>query len=278
MPNANWIERLLKYDRAVVLTALFLIIIASWTYILGGASTGMNTFGMTSLSMALGISKQVPLIMAMPMDWTLKYAFVMLFMWWAMMIAMMLPSASPMILLHAKVNRGARASANEAESLLPTAMFTIGYLLVWGVFSTIAVTLQWIFEGTGLLSPMMMNSTSNLFAGSILLFAGAYQLSPIKQACLRHCQGPIQFLSQNWRTGAWGALHMGLRHGSYCLGCCWGLMLILFFGGIMNLYWIVGLALLVLVEKVLPVGRMLTLLTGGLLVIWGFSFIYRGVA
>jgi predicted metal-binding membrane protein len=276
MPNANWIERLLKYDRAVVLTALFLIIIASWTYILGGASTGMNTFGMTSLSMALGISKQMPLIMAMPMDWTLKYAFVMLFMWWAMMIAMMLPSASPMILLHAKVNRGARAS--EAESLLPTAMFTIGYQLVWGGFSTVAVTLQWIFEGTGLLSPMMMNSTSNLFAGSILLFAGAYQLSPIKQACLRHCQGPIQFLSQNWRTGAWGALHMGLRHGSYCLGCCWGLMLILFFGGIMNLYWIVGLALLVLVEKVLPVGRMLTLLTGGLLVIWGFSFIYRGVA
>jgi predicted metal-binding membrane protein len=215
--------------------------------------------------------------MATPADWTFNYALLMFFMWWVMMIAMMLPSAAPMILLHARVYRSDKARAGET-GLLPTAAFTAGYLLAWGLFSAIAASLQWTFEWAGVLSPMMMNSTSLLFAGTILLFAGAYQLTPIKQACLRHCRGPLQFLSRHWRSGVGGAFYMGLHHGAYCLGCCWGLMVILFFGGIMNLYWIIGLAIIVLLEKVLPLGPRLSTVTGGLLLIWGASFVYSAVA
>ncbi len=213
--------------------------------------------------------------MAMPIEWSLTYACVMFVMWWIMMIAMMLPSATPMILLHAKVDRQARSRAGEAPTLLPTAAFTLGYLVAWAGFSALATGLKLAFEKLGVLSPMMMNSTNQIFAGIVLLFAGLWQLTPIKQACLRHCRGPIQFLSQNWRPGPSGALIMGLHHGAYCLGCCWGLMAILFFGGIMNLYWIILLTVLVLAEKLLPVGRSFSRATGGMLTVWGLSYLVR---
>lgn len=277
MLNANLIQKSLERDNAIVIALLVLIIGASWMFILAGSGTGMSTFGMTSLTMALGLAERLPDALATPMVWTVRYTLVMFIMWWAMMIAMMLPSAAPMILLHAKVDRGTRASATRADESLPTVMFIVGYLLAWGFFSAIATTLQWVFERSGLLSHTMMNSTNNMFAGIILLFAGLYQLSPVKQACLRQCQGPIQFFSKHWRCGPAGALRMGLRHGFYCLGCCWGLMSILFFGGIMNLYWIIGLALLVLLEKLIPVRRRLTSVIGGLLAVWGFWFIYSGI-
>jgi predicted metal-binding membrane protein len=121
----------------------------------------------------------------------------------------------------------------------------------------------------------MMNTSSNFFAGSILIYAGAYQLSPLKRTCLKHCQSPLGFLSHHWKPGLWGALRMGLHHGVYCLGCCVGLMAILFFGGIMNLYWIVGLAVLVILEKLLPFGRKIPYVTGPALIIWGLAFLAR---
>ena len=278
MQDPAVIEKILRHDRAIVLAVLAAVIAASWAFILTGMGTGMSTFAMTSLPMALGLARQVPDAMAMPVHWTLQHALVMFFMWWGMMIAMMLPSATPTILLHAKVVRGAGAGTGTNGVFAPSAMFTAGYLLAWGSFSASAAMLQWRFEKMGVLSPMMMNAASNLFAGSILLFAGAYQLSPLKQACLRHCQGPIQFLSRHWRPGTLGAMRMGLHHGAYCLGCCWGLMLILFFGGIMNLYWIAALALLVLLEKISSAGRTFSLTTGSLLVVWGLSFLYRAIA
>jgi predicted metal-binding membrane protein len=302
------IENLLRRDRTVVVLALALIIGVSWLYILAGAGMGMSALDMTSLPKALGPAEEVPMnsplseerggppapkstmpsglggvggtmaAMATPVDWTFRYALLMFFMWWVMMIAMMLPSAAPMILLHARVERSAKARAGEVGGLAPTVAFTFGYLLVWGLFSAIAAALQWAFERGGLLSPMTMNATSMLFAGVILLFAGAYQVTPIKQACLKHCRGPIQFLSRHWRPGAGGALRMGVHHGTYCLGCCWGLMAILFFGGVMNLYWIVGLALIVLLEKLVPLGPRFGTVIGGLLLIWGASFLVRALA
>ena len=290
MGEVNPIEGLLKRDRALVIGALSLIIFLSWLYVLTGAGTGTSAFDMSSLSMALGETDQMAAdgsllqtmggamaAMATPADWTFDYAILMFFMWWIMMVAMMLPSAAPMILLHAMVNRKARARTGEPGNPWPTASFTLGYLLAWAAFSVIAAALQWTFEEAGLLSPMMMNGTSPLFAGAILVLAGLYQLTPIKQACLKHCRGPISFLSHHWRPGSGGALVMGLHHGAYCLGCCWGLMAILFFGGIMNLYWIAGLALIVLLEKLLPLGRRLSLITGGLLLVWGVSFLYRAL-
>jgi len=310
LKEASLIETALKRDRIVVITALVLVIILSWSYVLNGAGMNMSAFEMSSWSMAIGPSGQdqmsmqpdtggtsvteklafnemssssgamadVMAAMATPTAWTIDYAILLFFMWWIMMVAMMLPSAAPMILLYAFVNRRTKARVGQPSGPWPTVAFVFGYLLIWGGFSAIATSLQWSFEQFGVLSPMMLNSTSAMFAGAILLFAGAYQLTPIKQACLKHCRGPLEFLIFRWRPGAGGALRMGVHHGAYCLGCCWGLMAILFFGGIMNLYWIIGLALIVLVEKVLPIGPKLAGFTGAIFIVWGSSFLYEALA
>jgi predicted metal-binding membrane protein len=288
MAEAAALERLLKRDRLIVITALCVIVAASWAFVLAGAGMGMSAFEMSSLSMALGQPAAMPMsrdmgdvahamggamqVMATPVAWTTGYAVLMFFMWWIMMIAMMLPSAAPMVLLHAAVTRkSSQARATGAPWAAGT--FTLGYLAAWAVFSAVAVVLQWRFEQAGVLSPMMLNSTSALFAASILLFAGTYQLTPLKQACLKHCRGPVEFLTRHWRPGAGGAFVMGLHHGTFCIGCCWGLMAILFFGGVMNLWWIIGLALLVLAEKALPHGPWIGGITGvALLVGSGIMF------
>jgi predicted metal-binding membrane protein len=258
---------------------------------------GMSAWEMSSLDLALGRAKPMPMgevsaamsggqmsgamcdamsAMATPARWNLEYAGIMVSMWWVMMIAMMLPSAAPMILLYAAIARRQREKGSDA--LLATGIFAWGYVAVWGSFSVIAAALQWGFEAAGILSPMMMSSTSLLFAAAILVAAGLYQLTPAKQACLRHCRGPIQFLMGHWRPGRWGAFGMGVEHGAYCLGCCWALMALLFFGGVMNLYWIAGLAVIVLLEKTVPAGDKLGKVTGGLLMLWGVTFLLQGMA
>ncbi len=151
---------------------------------------------------------------------------------------------------------------------MPTGIFAAGYLAVWGVFSLAATAAQWGLERTGLLRPEM-NAANVPFAASLLVTAGLYQVTPLKKACLRHCRGPIQFITAYWRPGRGGAFQMGVRHGAFCVGCCWFLMGLLFFGGVMNLYWIAGLAGLVLLEKVTPPGNGLPYLIGAGLVVWG---------
>ena len=290
MDEDNPIENFLKRDRAIVVGALLLLMVVSWLYVLIGAGMPRSAFDMSSLSMALGETIRTPAdgsmvrkmegaiaAMTTPVDWTFDYAILMFFMWWIMMVAMMLPSATPTILLHALVSRKARLRTGEPSPPWPTAGFTLGYLLIWAAFSAVAAALQWAFEESGVLSPTMLNGTGTVFAGTILVFAGLYQLTPIKQACLRHCRGPISFLSRHWRSGSIGALIMGLHHGAYCLGCCWALMTILFFGGIMNLYWILALAFIVLIEKLMPFGRGSSVTTGILLIAWGSSFLYRAI-
>ncbi len=274
MPPKNTIERILIYDRMVVIGALLLVIAASWAYLLAGAGTGMSTWAMTSWRMALGLSKA----MAMPVEWSPTYAVVMFFMWWIMMIAMMLPSAAPMVLIYSKIQSKSAVRAGTPHNTLPTAAFVAGYLAAWAAFSILAAALQWGFEAIGVLSPMMMNATNQVFAGLILVLAGLYQMTPLKQACLEHCRGPLSFLMHHWRPGATGAFQMGLHHGAYCLGCCWGLMAILFFGGIMNLYWIIALAVLVLLEKMLPSGPTVAYVTGALLTVWGATFLISAAA
>jgi predicted metal-binding membrane protein len=178
---------------------------------------------------------------------------------------MMLPSASPMILLFARFNRSQR---EKGAPYVPTAIFALGYLLVWAAFSLVAVTAQWSLEGSGLLSSMMA-STSVILGAALLIAAGVYQLTPLKYACLKHCRSPLFFISHHWRPGDWGALRMGLEHGAFCTGCCWFLMALLFYGGIMNLFWIIGLALIVLVEKVAPAGHWVGWIMGAGLIAWG---------
>ncbi len=182
---------------------------------------------------------------------------LLLAMWWVMMTGMMLPSAAPMILTFAQVNRKRQARGpTPGQPYVPTALFVAGYLLAWGGFSLIATLAQAALERAALVSPMDMAATPGAsggwLGGALFLAAGLYQFTPLKQACLRLCWSPLDFVLNRWREGPAGALAMGATHGLYCLGCCWILMLLLFAVGVMNLAWVAGLAAVVLLEKLLP--------------------------
>ena len=219
----------------------------------------------------MAMSGQASMAMT-PATWTPGYALVMFSMWWLMMIAMMLPSAAPMVLLHATVTRKGLPEddpdASPPRLRSASTAFVAGYLAMWGAFSLVAVIAQWGLERGELLSAMMM-PTSKWLGASLLLAAGVWQLTPFKTTCLRHCRSPVHFLSEHWRPGVGGAFGMGVEHGLFCLGCCWFLMALLFFGGVMNLVWIIGLALLVLLEKLMPAGVAFGRVTGLLLIVWG---------
>ncbi len=249
------LQKLLRHDNAIVIVCLTLAIGFSWLYILAGAGMPMDMSGM----------------MMARLDWDVGYSLLMFFMWWIMMVAMMLPSAAPMILLFAFLNR--KSAKGTSHNI---AAFIAAYVFVWGGFSVVAVALQWGLEESALLSPTMI-SADLIFGGVLLIASGVWQLTPLKHACLRHCRAPIQFFAQGWRKGAGGAFRMGLEHGAYCLGCCWVLMALLFYGGVMNFWWIAGLALYVLIEKITPAGHWVGRGTGVLLIVWGLGVIYPAI-
>ncbi len=232
---------------------LCLVTVASWTWLLQGAGTGMDTWAMSVWQLPAGNGE-----LAGGDGWSPGYSLIMLAMWWVMMIAMMLPSAAPMILLFARVyrfNYRPRADHPAAAGIPPATaitLFTLGYLLIWLLFSIAAASVHGLLEWAAIIHPMMMWINVPQLSALLLLIAGVYQLTPLKENCLRHCQQPAQYLTSHWRRGRWGPLRMGVGHGLYCLGCCWALMLLLFVGGAMNLIWIVGLSLWVLIEKLSP--------------------------
>ncbi len=267
MPE-SFLEALLRRDRVVVIGGLALVTVLAWAYLLGLAAT-MDDMSGTAMGATSAAASMSPEFRA----WTGRDFVFMFLMWAVMMVAMMVPSASPMILLHAKVNR---QQGDAGAARLGTAAFTLGYLLAWTGFSAVATLLQWGLERLALLSPMMA-STSVLLGAGVLLAAGIYQLTPLKAACLAHCRSPLHFVMHHWRRGTRGALVMGLDHGIYCIGCCWFLMALLFVGGVMNLLWIAGLTVLVLLEKVVPRGELVArtagvglLVAGGLLLVRAF--------
>lgn len=247
------LEAILRHDRHVVVAGLIAVIAMAWLWILLGAGTGMSAMDMTFEPSPDGMSS-----MTAPALWTLGYAGLMFTMWWVMMAAMMLPSAAPILLLFARVNRKEKAAG---RPFIPTGIFAAGYLVAWGAFSALAMGLQWELYRLSLLSSMM-TTTSHWLGGALPLAAGVWQLTPIKGICLRHCRSPMGFLVGSWRPGRRGAFRMGLEHGSFCLGCCWFLMGLLFFGGIMNLFWIIGLAAFVLLEKTTPMGSWIGRIVG----------------
>ena len=249
------LEPLLRRDRWLVIGALAVVFSMAWIYMLTGAGMDMGTGVVGAMSM--------------PMVWSPGYAVLVFLMWWIMMLAMMLPSASPAVLLFAKVSHSQKASG---RPFVPAGFFLAGYLMVWGLFSLIATGAQWGLEASGVLS-MMTGSRNLALSAAILIAAGLWQFTPLKQACLRHCRGPLHFLMQGFRPGVRGALWMGAEHGLFCLGCCWFLMGLLFYGGVMNVYWIAGIAVYVLLEKVTPVGHWLSYVTGLVLVGSGGSLL-----
>lgn len=238
-------EAVLRRERWIVGFGLVVICVLAWWYIIAGAGTGMNTLAMTTWEFPPPVH-----IPSMQTPWGISYWLIMLIMWWVMMIAMMVPSAAPMILLYARVQRHAQKGGEQQSAIIPTGAFVSGYLVCWLAFSIVATTLQFALEQAGLVHTMLMWSTSNVLSGIFLVAAGIYQATPLKSVCLKHCRSPVHFLMQHWRKTSFGAFGMGIRHGAYCVGCCWFLMALLFVGGTMNLVWIAGLAVFVLMEKV----------------------------
>jgi predicted metal-binding membrane protein len=196
--------------------------------------------------------------MMSPATWTAAHAASILAMWVLMMVAMMLPSALPMILILDRFQRKG----------VVTALFSTGYMIVWIGFSIAATLSQWALDRMGLLSASMA-VTSTRIAAAVFIAAGVYQFTPSKRACLDACRSPVAFLAARWQDGRSGALRMGLTHGVYCLGCCWLLMALLFVGGVMNLLWIVPVALFVLIEKFAPTGAHIRIAGGVLFTGWG---------
>ena len=203
-----------------------------------------------------------------PAPWTPAYAFSVFLMWAIMMVAMMLPTALPMILLYARV----AAQRETATALPPTFVFVAGYVAVWTAFSALAAGTQWGLTTLGVVNDAM-RFDGRLAGGMLLIGAGAYQLTPLKRICLTHCRTPFEFLTLHWRPGTRGALGMGLNHGAYCVGCCWFVMALLFVGGVMHLGWVAAIAAFVLAEKVLPFGQRVGQAAGVVAMLAGLLFV-----
>ncbi|MGH8245724.1 MAG: DUF2182 domain-containing protein [Gammaproteobacteria bacterium] len=289
------VNAVLRRDRAIVIAAITAISVLAWAYTLwlaaqmsmmeipattagSGGMAGMNMPGMTT-SGASGTMSGANMggisAAAEPAfrSWsTADFAF-MFIMWAVMMVGMMTPSVAPMVLLYATVGRNAAASGRPFAA---TGWFLAGYLSAWVAFSLVATSAQWILTRLALLTPMM-ESASGIVGGVVLIAAGLYQWSPLKDTCLKQCQTPLGFLMNRcgFRSEPFGALRLGAEHGLYCVGCCWVLMALLFVGGVMNVLWIAGLAILVLVEKVVPTGRLIPRLAGAGMAAAGLFFLFR---
>jgi predicted metal-binding membrane protein len=246
MHNGIVLAKLLRQECAIIIMGATALALLGWSYLF------YQDWEMRHMDLVS---------MAMPSTgaWDTTDLSLVFIMWVVMMVAMMVPSATPMLLVFAKIVRSRRA---EARSFVPSWMFLAGYLALWTGFSLAATLAQWGLHSLALISPMM-EGTSPVLGGLLLMTAGVYQWTPLKQACLRHCRMPLQFLLTCWQDGTAGAFLMGLRHGTYCLGCCWLLMAILFAVGVMNLGWIAALSVFVLVEKIIPKGFRVAK-TGGL--------------
>jgi predicted metal-binding membrane protein len=252
---------ILKRDRAIVVSGLAGVVTLSWVYLF------CMDWGMRHMDVGMDM-----LIMPAMQHWSAWDLALVFLMWAIMMVAMMVPTASPVILFFAAINR--RRGRNKG-TFIATAQFLFGYLTAWTGFSAVASLAQWGLLTAALVSPMM-ESTNKMFGAGLLLIAGLFQFSRLKYACLAHCRSPIGFLLTEWRSDGWGAFKMGLKHGGYCLGCCWALMGLLFAFGVMNLLWVAGLSVFVLLEKI-TANRWVSRLSGLLFIGWaGWIVLGRG--
>lgn len=253
------IESALRYNRAPAAVLLVVMPLVAWMWIvvmardMYGPMTGASAWMMTAV-------------------WDTRHLALLWAMWAVMMVGMMLPSASPMLLLYGSIAR--RSAPTQARTSQQIYAFAAGYVVVWALFSFGATALQRLLASLLFVSPMM-EVTSPAGGAMLLLVAGMYQLTPLKQTCLHTCQSPLGFLMSRWRAGAAGAFRMGLEHGAFCAGCCWALMLLLFAGGVMNLAVIATLTAFVAFEKVTPFGMQGARVSGVLLITVGLWMLAR---
>lgn len=233
-------------NRVFIIISVGIIIYLSWHYMLYDMTMNMEPVA----------------------SWSVADVFMLFIMWAIMMAGMMLPSAIPVILLVDKLNLQ-RISSNQTYT--PTITFTLGYIAIWCLYSVVITFLQYFLHHLGLLTAMM-DSANVTFSALILIIAGIYQFSSFKQNCLKLCRSPLSMLSNDWQEGFKGALRLGLIHGSYCVGCCWFLMTLLFVSGVMNLKWILIITLVIVIEKIMPKGEIISKCLGVLLIIFGLRY------
>jgi len=252
-----------RRERFLVGASLAGVALIAWAY---------TIYEARRMSLA-GVSECMRMKMSGPdfSSWPAATLLPMFLMWAVMMVAMMLPSALPMILTFAGVSRSRRRIGRAYTSL---SIFVGGYVAVWCAFSAIAALGQWWLHRHALLSSSMAATSSSL-AGVLLLAAAVFQFTPLKRACLTHCRGPLEFIMTRWREGNAGAFRMGLEHGAFCAGCCWALMALLFVAGVMNILWIAVLTLVVCPEKLLPPRARVSVAAGIVLAGWGLCLVIR---
>lgn len=255
-PGASTFASLPARDKVLILSCITLITVLAWIYLLHLEHQMSSAIAQSNMMAAMGMAMNAP--------WTTTDLLLTFAMWSVMMVGMMGPSAAPMILLFAAAqSRRKGPSASKAAGI-----FGLGYIFVWAAFSAVATLAQWALHETALLSATMAVSSPRI-GGAVLIAAGLYQLTPWKNRCLTHCRNPLSFLMTHWREGKWGAFEMGARHGAYCLGCCWALMIVLFVVGVMNLVWVAVLTAFILLEKIGPQGALVARLSGAVLIVFG---------
>jgi predicted metal-binding membrane protein len=264
------LELLFRRDRRIVIGAIVVLTALAWIYLIW-LTRSISMAGSSVPEMpGTGISAAVtPILRA----WTAS-DFIFIFLMWAiMMVGMMTPSATPMILIHARI---ARQAAQEGRPIAATAWFVSGYLLSWTAFSFIAAIAQGALERVAWLTPMMA-AASNKAGGVVLIVAGVYQFTPLKNNCLSHCQSPFAFIQANggFKRGMGASIQLGMRHGIYCIGCCWTLMALLFVGGVMNILWIAAIAIHILIEKAVPAGNAIARVAGAGLALAGIWLLFK---
>ena len=251
------------FARPKVLAAICVIVLAGLGWLaLGLLFSGMGAF--EALCLPLAVSGAA---------WGASGFAIVALMWGAMTLAMMLPSASPMILTYAEI---ADTAARKHERIVSPFVLAAGYMVVWLGFAAAATLAQFAFTRAALLDSGMQ-SASGLFSGAIFIGAGVYQFSAIKHACLTQCQSPFPFFFANWATTPRGVFLLGARQGLYCLGCCWAMMLVMFAAGVMNVIWMAALGMLMTFEKI-GTGKRFTYLVGAALIVIGVAFVLSAFA
>ncbi len=255
------LEAIFRRERLIIGGCLAAMVLAAWIYLLHAktAMPGMDMSGMPGM------------VMPQTDKWGVITILLLFVMWAVMMVAMMVPSAAPMVLAFLTLNQRRRT---DGRPLVPVGVFLLGYLAAWTAYSAVATLAQWRLHESALLSSTMA-ATSPVLSGGVLLAAGVFQWTPLKRSCLANCRSPLSFLMSEWRDGTAGAFVMGLRHGVYCVGCCWVLMALLFVAGVMNLLWVAVIALFVMAEKIVLGGEWIARIGGIAMAIAGVALIAR---
>ena len=260
--------------RPKLVAALCVVVLAAlgWVYLallLAGMNDSLSgSFGGYAAGIVQALCRPMP-----DGTWTTGGIAVVASMWSAMTLAMMLPSAAPMLMTYAGI---ADTAAHKGERIVSPFVLAAGYTIVWLGFAFVATVAQIAFTRAALLDAGMA-SASGLFSGTIFLAAGIYQFSALKHACLKRCQHPFPFFFVNWATTPSGVFRLGVKQGLYCLGCCWAMMLVMFAVGVMNVIWMAGIGIVMAVEKMLS-GRRFTHTIGAVLIAAGALIIMTAVA